>query len=152
MFGRKAKRIAELEAALRDERENRVNVTLRLPHHITHQMAGLPLGQWYRLSFRFQVADKEGTAAFADMGLFQDDTPGPYFDGAVSGGGEWVGKVPTKVQEIRSIPCPQCGAGVGEPCIFGPREFTTGPRDMSHHRTRLGEQWPGVPGGMEKAP
>ena len=39
--------------------------------------------------------------------------------------------------QIRHTGCPTCGAWSGEPCIWAPNAQTTGPKETSHHVSRI---------------
>lgn len=89
MFGRKQKRIEELEAELRDALANLVNVTVQFPEpaRASFRAAAARKGQWYRASAQFRVGDD--SRELTD--IFISESPSdPYFDGAVTSV-EWSG-------------------------------------------------------------
>lgn len=83
MFGRKARRIAELEAELKDARENLTNVTVQFPApaRTAFEAAAVRKGVWHTASVRFMVDD--AGSRLHGMYLGEEEAPGPYFDGSM---------------------------------------------------------------------
>lgn len=81
MFGRKARKIRELEEQLLDALENLACVTLEFPGPARASFEAAPVrkGAWYRASIEFQVADDGNSFRNVFLGE-RPDVP-PYFDG-----------------------------------------------------------------------
>ena len=83
MFGRKARRIAELEAEVADVRENLTNVTVQFPTpaRIAFEATAVRKGVWHTASVRFMVDD--AGSRLHGMYLGEEEAPGPYSDGSM---------------------------------------------------------------------
>lgn len=77
MFGRKQRRIIELERQLNDL----LNVTVVFPEPAATTFAAAPVkkGCWYRATIEFQVGDDYQRVR--NLGLFESEAT-PYFDGS----------------------------------------------------------------------
>ena len=83
MFGRKARRIAELEAEVADVRENLTNVTVQFPTpaRIAFEATAVRKGVWHTALVRFMVDD--AGSRLHGMYLGEEEAPGPYSDGSM---------------------------------------------------------------------
>ena len=83
MFGRKARRIAELEAEVADVRDNLTNVTVQFPTpaRIAFEATAVRKGVWHTASVRFMVDD--AGSRLHGMYLGEEEAPGPYSDGSM---------------------------------------------------------------------
>lgn len=82
MFGRKAKRIAELEGKLQDALENLVHVTVQFPKpaQVAFEAVRVRKGVWHQASVSFKVDDHGST--LTGMYLGEQPPVQEYFDGS----------------------------------------------------------------------
>ncbi len=83
MWGRKQRRIDELEEKLRAAIEDQVTVQVHMPQDVVTTVQQLPKGIWYRVSYMFRVATEYNGVEYS--GAFVGTQPVPYFDGEISG-------------------------------------------------------------------
>lgn len=85
IWGRKARRIAELEAALQDALENLVTVVVPTPEPIHATLVGVTKDRWYRVSYMVRVG-RDGLPATREHFVgYADEEPTTYFDGTWTG-------------------------------------------------------------------
>lgn len=84
MFGRKQKRIEELEGQLRYALENLVNVTVKFPAPVVASLRATSVREsvWHTASFRFMVR-RDGWSHVGAIYIGEDDGQRPYFDGSM---------------------------------------------------------------------
>lgn len=80
MWNRKQKRINELEWRLREALEDQVTVVIHTPEPIARTLVGLPVGQWYHVSYDFRTT-KEGLTTFRQALVTNESPVRSYFDG-----------------------------------------------------------------------
>jgi hypothetical protein len=80
MWGRKAKRIRELEEQLVDARENVARVNVQIPRGMV-MVAEVRRGVWHTVSYRFMVDQTLKNVDFGDVSVVANELT-PYFDGS----------------------------------------------------------------------
>jgi phenylpyruvate tautomerase PptA (4-oxalocrotonate tautomerase family) len=94
MWGRKQKRIEELEDQLADTLANLVHVTVPMPPNVGQTIAGCRKGIWHRVSYMFMVTTEQ-TTPVTDVFVEEVEPRSSYFDGAtyVTEAHGWVGGI-----------------------------------------------------------
>lgn len=90
MWGRKVRRIRELEEQLVDARQNMAQVKLdlgALPGRVVHVRRGV----WYTFSTQFRVGQDLDNAEWRHVFLGARNE-GPFFDGSAAASSSWTGE------------------------------------------------------------
>lgn len=85
MFGRKAKRIKELETELEDVKNNLLALRVQLPDSVWAHLGAIRKDNWHHLSVRLKVSADGAHVDFKDVMLFNASECVDfkrYFDGS----------------------------------------------------------------------
>lgn len=90
MWGRKARRIRELEASLQDALDNLMTVQVQFPASVWQTVRGIRKGMWYRVSYLFMAS--ADSVSYGDVFVGEEQAGQVYFEGTTKPEWAWEGR------------------------------------------------------------